>query len=94
MGNAGYGNHTEGYGDPKQQDSNTDDLPSNATQPGGQPKGTEEKGSRKAGAPEPSEGLPSAGPHADPNLTNKIATPGAGTLPEPGDPDGTDATSG
>ncbi len=26
---------------------------------------------------------PSAGPHADPALTNEEATPGAGTLPDP-----------
>ncbi len=29
-------------------------------------------------------GTPPAGPHADPRLTNPDATPGAGTLPEPG----------
>ncbi len=28
--------------------------------------------------------LPAAGPHADPSLINPDATPGAGSLPEPG----------
>jgi hypothetical protein len=31
--------------------------------------------------------LPSAGPHADPSLTNPDATPGAGTLPPVGQDD-------
>ena len=35
-------------------------------------------------APKPSDRLPPAGPHADPNLINPDATPGAGSLPEPG----------
>jgi hypothetical protein len=43
---------------------------------------------------EAAQGLPAAGPHADPALTNDKATPGAGTLPEAGDRDATDATSG
>jgi hypothetical protein len=33
--------------------------------------------------PKPSD-LPAAGPHADPSLINPDATPGAGSLPEPG----------
>ena len=37
--------------------------------------------------------MPAAGPHADPALTNPDATPGAGSLPEPGATDATDDTS-
>jgi hypothetical protein len=50
--------------------------------------------SRKPEGGQAAQDLPAAGPHAEPELTNDKATPGAGTLPEPGDPDGTDATSG
>ena len=38
-------------------------------------------------APKPSDGLPSAGPHADPSLINPDATPGAGSLPSPDEDD-------
>jgi hypothetical protein len=68
-------------------------LPSNATQPGGEPKATEEPGNSDADAPEPSDSLPSAGPHADPELMNPDATPGTGALPTPGEHDDADATS-
>ncbi len=44
--------------------------------------------------PEPGEGLPAAGPHDRPELTDPLKTPGAGTLPDPGDDDGTDSTAG
>ncbi|MBM6594100.1 hypothetical protein [Microvirga pudoricolor] len=37
--------------------------------------------------------LPAAGPHGKEHLVNEDATPGAGTLPEAGDKDGTDSTS-
>lgn len=37
--------------------------------------------------------LPAAGPHDKPHLTNPDATPGAGSLPESGNPDATDSTS-
>ena len=37
---------------------------------------------------------PAAGPHAKPELTNEDATPGAGTLPEPGHGDSADSTTG
>jgi len=50
--------------------------------------GAEERGGEAA------KDLPAAGPHADPALTNDKATPGAGTLPEAGDRDATDSTSG
>ena len=36
---------------------------------------------------------PSAGPHAEPSLTNPDATPGAGTLTPPGEHDDMDSTS-
>jgi hypothetical protein len=35
-----------------------------------------------------------AGPHAAPDLTDKEKTPGAGTLPEPGGDNDTDAATG
>jgi len=96
MGNAGYGNHTEdtkNYVDIKRQDKDIEDLPSNATQPGGAPKGTEEPGNRNAGAPEPSDRMPPAGPHADPDLMNTDSTPGTGALTPPGKHDDVDSTS-
>lgn len=37
--------------------------------------------------------MPSAGPHDKPELTNPDATPGAGTLPEPGSSNPSDADS-
>lgn len=41
------------------------------------------------------EDYPAAGPHARPDLTNPMATPGAGLLPDPDDPsDAQDSTSG
>lgn len=40
------------------------------------------------------DGVPTAGPHADPALINPDATPGAGALPPPGDQDNIDSTSG
>ena len=47
-----------------------------------------------ANPPKPSD-LPAAGPHADPSLINPDATPGAGSLPEPGDgEDDVGSTSG
>jgi hypothetical protein len=44
----------------------------------------------------PADGLPPAGPHADPALTNPDATPGAGALTPPGEPaeEDADAASG
>lgn len=42
----------------------------------------------------PGAGTPPAGPHADPALTNPDATPGAGTLPEPGAEGDADAGAG
>ena len=41
-------------------------------------------------APEPAS---SAGPHAEPSLVNPDATPGAGSLPSPGEDDGMESTS-
>lgn len=38
--------------------------------------------------------IPAAGPHAKPELTNPLATPGSGTLAEPGAKDATDSTGG
>src|SRR5215210_4091708 len=37
--------------------------------------------------------LPPAGPHADPDLVNPIATPGTGALPPPGEHVDVDSTS-
>ncbi len=36
--------------------------------------------------PKPEPDMPPAGPHARPELTDPEKTPGAGTLPEPDDP--------
>lgn len=44
--------------------------------------------------PPPPEGLPPAGPHADPALMNDMATPGTGALPPVGAHDDLDSTSG
>ena len=44
--------------------------------------------------PPPPDGLPPAGPHADPALTNEMATPGTGALTPAGAHDDTDSTSG
>lgn len=44
--------------------------------------------------PAPSPERPAAGPHAKPELTNPEATPGAGLLPDPDEPeDSMDSTS-
>jgi hypothetical protein len=52
------------------------------------PRGTD------AGAPEPSEELPPAGPHARSDLINPEATPGTGALTPPGGHEDVDSTSG
>jgi hypothetical protein len=78
MGYAGYGN-------------NSDQKPDKASQ--GRKPG--EAGKGKGGTLRPDEPAPpSAGPHAEPDLVNPDATPGAGALPTPGARDGTDSTSG
>jgi hypothetical protein len=41
----------------------------------------------------PGDGLPPAGPHDDPALTNPDSTPGTGALPPPGAHDDVDSTS-
>jgi hypothetical protein len=90
MGNAGYGNYTEGakdYVDSERPDPDAGHHPSKA-------KNTQQPGGRNAGAPEPSDRLPPAGPHADPRLTNPDSTPGAGALTPPGNHDDIDSTSG
>jgi hypothetical protein len=84
MGNAGYGNHTEAYGEPDRPDAKAG--------------GTAEKPRDPAQKPQPVAGakddqMAPAGPHADPSLTNEDATPGAGTLTPPGDHDDVDSTS-
>jgi len=96
MGNAGYGNHTEDVpsGASARPDPKIGNLPSNATQPGGATQGTQEAGDSNAGAPEPSDRLPPAGPHAAPKLVNPDSTPGAGTLTPEGGHDDVDSTSG
>ena len=68
-------------------------LPENATEPEGEPRGTQEPG--RAHKPrEDSADVPPAGPHAEPGLTNDAATPGAGTLTPEGRHDDVDSTSG
>lgn len=66
--------------------------PSGATQPQARPGATE--GHKGSDAPKPSDRIPPAGPHADPDLTNQDATPGTGTLQPPGAHDDVDSTSG
>ncbi|WP_201834692.1 hypothetical protein [Microvirga zambiensis] len=57
---------------------------------------------KKADAKQPQQGssrkpasdkMPAAGPHDKPHLTNPDATPGTGSLPEPGEHDTTNSTS-
>lgn len=79
MSNAGYGNH---------------DAPPRAGAPSDKTKPTPDP--IRGGEPPPAsapagEESPSAGPHADPALTNPDATPGAGSLPSA--EDGEDAGS-
>lgn len=69
------------YGNNSQQDPQSPKKPDPATVP---------NPDNKAPPPE----LPAAGPHARPDLTNEGSTPGAGALPEAGEPDATDSTSG
>ncbi|WP_181704026.1 hypothetical protein [Chthonobacter albigriseus] len=38
--------------------------------------------------------MPAAGPHSTPELTDEDRTPGAGTLPDPGEQGDMDSTSG
>lgn len=53
-----------------------------------------EPGSPQPPKPPSKEDMPAAGPHGKDHLTDDLKTPGAGTLPDPGDPDSTDSTSG
>jgi len=80
--------------DPERPDAGIGRLPSNATQPKGPPRATEERGDSSGDAPKPSDRLPPAGPHADPALINPDATPGSGALQPPGGHDDVDSTSG
>ncbi len=84
MGNAGYGNHTEGYGEPGRP-APEPDGPANQGDPAQKPRPV-------AGTKD--DQMAPAGPHADPSLTNEDATPGAGTLTPSGDHDDVDSTSG
>ena len=90
MAYASYGNNSEQT--PK--DAQRPDEGAAAAKP---KSGQDSPGSDPGGAKDSkskAQDLPAAGPHADPALTNDTATPGAGTLPEAGDGDATDATSG
>jgi hypothetical protein len=80
MGNAGYGNHTQDYGDAERTDPTEERKASSEKDAG--------KKDQAAGD------TPPAGPHADPSLINPDATPGAGTLTPPGQHDDVDSTSG
>lgn len=101
MGNAGYGNHDEPTpgagaqdrpgpeGGSGQESSSPAALGvSPQAQSASEPPGGQSSSANDRGREPP----PFAGPHAAPDLTNPIATPGAGTLPEAGESD--DATSG
>jgi hypothetical protein len=91
MGHASYGNNSE-------QDAKIGEKPDpNAAgrkpEPGQDRPGADLGGAKDRGG-QAAQDLPAAGPHADPDLTNKSATPGAGTLPDAENSDSTDATSG
>ena len=88
------GDDDKPYVDSERPDPEIDRLPSEATQPEGRPRPAEERGDSDADAPKPSDRLPSAGPHADPDLINPDATPGSGALPPAGGHDDLDSTSG
>jgi hypothetical protein len=91
MGHASYGNNSQQ--DP--QVSEKPDPKSASQKPeGGQDRPGFDLGGAEDRGGEAAPDLPSAGPHAEAGLTNDDATPGAGTLPEPGESDGTDSTSG
>lgn len=105
MGNAGYGNHDAppagaGAQDrPGPEGGSGEESPSSAAlgvSPQDQSMPDPPGGARRSPAMDKgaqNREPPPAGPHADPDLTNAIATPGAGTLPEAGEGDA-DATSG
>jgi hypothetical protein len=81
MSNAGDGNH--------------DATPSGGSHSGGKkPMPDPIRGGEAAEPPRPSgDGVPAAGPHADPALINPDATPGTGALPPPGEQGNIDSTS-
>jgi hypothetical protein len=90
MGHAGYGNNSDQ--DPtaeKPDPAAAGRKPeAGADRPGADLGGAKDRGGDAA--PD----LPAAGPHAGGDLTNHEATPGAGALPEAGEKDATDSTSG
>lgn len=97
MGNAGYGNHTDNTKstvESERSDPKSGDTPSSGTRPSGKPEGKEEPREGNAGAPAESDRMPAAGPHADPELTNPVATPDTGVLTPAGEHDDMDSTSG
>ncbi|QFU17954.1 hypothetical protein [Microvirga thermotolerans] len=79
MGYAGYGNHSNDPAQDGRQGSEAERRPG-AERPSG------EKAAKRK--------IPSAGPHADPSLTNPDATPGTGTLTPPGNGEGTESVTG
>jgi len=91
MGHASYGNNSEQ--DPQIGEKPDPKAAARKPQDGQDRPGLDLGGANDRGG-QAAEELPAAGPHADPDLTNDQATPGAGTLPDAGDSDGTDATSG
>ena len=91
MAHASYGNHSDQPSVPTERPD-----PKAAQQ---KPTGSEDRpgfdlGGAKDRGGQTGQGTPAAGPHADPSLVNEDATPGTGALPEAGDPDATDSTSG
>ena len=71
------------------------DVDKTAAQPDGKtgpkPATPPDRGAPPKGGDDP---MPAAGPHADPDLTAPEKTPGAGSLPDPDNPQEGDATTG
>ena len=90
MGHAGYGNNSD-----QEPVAEQPDPAAAGRKPGEGPDrpGADLGGAKDRGG-QATPDLPAAGPHADRDLTNHEATPGAGALPEAGDKDATDSTSG
>lgn len=91
MGHASYGNNS-------QQDQQPAERHEPKTAERRPEKGKDrpglDLGDAKDKTDRPDADLPAAGPHGKPDLTTEKATPGAGALPDAGDQDATDSTTG
>lgn len=95
MGYAGYGNNSQQDSNQNEKTAETPDREAAKRPPddGKDRPGFDLGGAKDAGGKGTLD-QPAAGPHAEPSLTNQDATPGTGALPEAGDPDATDSTTG